>query len=170
MAYKEEGKTCFGLRYRNWIWVATSRAQTLILIEMCYFIIIWLIRSWPSWRRTCRSRRCSSAHPRSSHIWERKKFVTEKKWNVRKIAHHRSHLRKSLSMGKNETWERLHKTHLRKIPSEMQVAPRYNCWHCCHCWHCWHCWHCLTLFDTVDMTYKGGVQIIKMEIFNGICH
>ena len=44
-----------------------------------------------------------------------------------------------------------------KIPSEMEVAPRYNCWHCWHCWHCWqcwHCWHCLTLFDTVDMTYN----------------
>ena len=26
-----------------------------------------------------------------------------------------------------------------KIPSEMEVAPRYNCW------HCWHCWHCSTL-------------------------
>ena len=23
-----------------------------------------------------------------------------------------------------------------KIPSEMEVAPRYNCWHCWHCWHC----------------------------------
>ena len=33
----------------------------------------------------------------------------------------------------------------KKIPSEMEVAPRYNCWHC---------WHCLTLFDTVDMTYN----------------
>ena len=32
-----------------------------------------------------------------------------------------------------------------KIPSEMEVAPRYNCWHCWHCWHCWQCchyWHC----------------------------
>ena len=29
-----------------------------------------------------------------------------------------------------------------KIPSEMEVAPRYNCWHCWHCWHCWLCWHC----------------------------
>ena len=29
-----------------------------------------------------------------------------------------------------------------KIPSEMEVAPRYNCWHCWPCWHCWHCWHC----------------------------
>ena len=35
-----------------------------------------------------------------------------------------------------------------KIPSEMEVAPRYNCWHCWHCWHglhcwrCWRCWHC----------------------------
>ena len=36
----------------------------------------------------------------------------------------------------------------KKIPSEMEVAPRYNCW------HCWHCWHCSTLFDTVDMTYN----------------
>ena len=34
-----------------------------------------------------------------------------------------------------------------QIPSEMEVAPRYNCW------NCWHCWHCSTLFDTVDMTY-----------------
>ena len=47
-----------------------------------------------------------------------------------------------------------------KIPSEMEVAPRYNCWHCWHfwhcwhCWRCWHCWHCLTLFDTVDMTHN----------------
>ena len=23
-----------------------------------------------------------------------------------------------------------------KIPSEMEVAPRYNCWNCWHCWHC----------------------------------
>ena len=30
-----------------------------------------------------------------------------------------------------------------KVPSEMEVAPHYNCW------HCWHCWHCSTLFDTV---------------------
>ena len=22
-----------------------------------------------------------------------------------------------------------------KIPSEMEVAPRYNCWNCWHCWH-----------------------------------
>ena len=35
-----------------------------------------------------------------------------------------------------------------KIPSEMEVAPRYNfwnswhCWHCWPCWPCWHCWHC----------------------------
>ena len=46
-------------------------------------------------------------------------------------------------------------TEKKKIPSEMEVAPRYNCWHCRHCWHCWHCWHswhCSTLFDTVDMT------------------
>ena len=35
-----------------------------------------------------------------------------------------------------------------KIPSEMEVAPRYNYW------HCWHCWHCSTLLDTVDMTYN----------------
>ena len=35
-----------------------------------------------------------------------------------------------------------------KIPSEMEVAPRYNCW------NCWHCWQCSTLFDTVDMTYN----------------
>ena len=34
-----------------------------------------------------------------------------------------------------------------KIPSEMEVAPRYNCWHCWQYWHCWHCWHCSTLFD-----------------------
>ena len=38
-----------------------------------------------------------------------------------------------------------------KIPSEMEVAPRYNCW---HPWHCRRCWHCSTLFDTVDMTYN----------------
>ena len=43
-----------------------------------------------------------------------------------------------------------------KIPSEMVVAPRYNCLHCWHCWHWWdylhylhyknclHCWHGLT--------------------------
>ena len=30
----------------------------------------------------------------------------------------------------------------KKIPSEMEVAPRYNCW---NCWHYWHCWHCSTL-------------------------
>ena len=24
-----------------------------------------------------------------------------------------------------------------KIPSEIEVAPRYNCWHCWHCLHCW---------------------------------
>ena len=41
-----------------------------------------------------------------------------------------------------------------KIPSEMEVVPRYNCWNCWHCWHCWPCWHCSTLFDTVDMTYN----------------
>ena len=41
-----------------------------------------------------------------------------------------------------------------KIPSEMEVAPRYNCWNCWQCWQCWHCWHCSTLFDTVDMTYN----------------
>ena len=23
-----------------------------------------------------------------------------------------------------------------KIPSEMEVAPRYNCWNCWYCWHC----------------------------------
>ena len=37
-----------------------------------------------------------------------------------------------------------------KIPSELEVTPRYNCLHCWHCWHCWlgvlcrhglHCWH-----------------------------
>ena len=38
-----------------------------------------------------------------------------------------------------------------KIPSEMEVAPRYNYW---QCWHCWHCWHYSTLFDTVDMMYN----------------
>ena len=42
----------------------------------------------------------------------------------------------------------------KKIPSEMEVAPRYNCWHCWHCWHSWHCWHFSTLFDSVDMTYN----------------
>ena len=34
---------------------------------------------------------------------------------------------------------------IKKIPSEMEVAPRYNYWHCWHCWNCWdswHCWHC----------------------------
>ena len=30
-----------------------------------------------------------------------------------------------------------------KIPSEMEVAPRYNCLHCWHCWHWWHYLHCL---------------------------
>ena len=45
-------------------------------------------------------------------------------------------------------WWSLHNV-TKKIPSEMEVAPRYNSW---HCWHYWHCWHCLTLFDTVDMT------------------
>ena len=44
-----------------------------------------------------------------------------------------------------------HLMQIEKIPSEMEVAPRYNCW---NCWHCWHCWHCLTLFDTIDMTYN----------------
>ena len=40
-----------------------------------------------------------------------------------------------------------------KIPSEMEVAPRYNCLHCWHWWHylhclhykhCLHCWHGLS--------------------------
>ena len=31
---------------------------------------------------------------------------------------------------------------IQKIPSEMEVAPRYNCWHCWRCWHCWQCWQC----------------------------
>ena len=26
-------------------------------------------------------------------------------------------------------------THTQKKPSEMEVAPRCNCWHCRHCWH-----------------------------------
>ena len=33
---------------------------------------------------------------------------------------------------------------INKIPSEMEVAPPYSCWHCWHGLHCWqglHCWH-----------------------------
>ena len=45
------------------------------------------------------------------------------------------------------------KMHVSKIPSEMEVAPRYNCLHCWHWWHylhylhykhCLHCWHGLS--------------------------
>ena len=41
-------------------------------------------------------------------------------------------------------WESVRESFsIKKIPSEMEVAPRYNCLHCWHCWHCWHWWHYL---------------------------
>ena len=30
----------------------------------------------------------------------------------------------------------IHRPINKKIPSEIEVAPRYNCWNCRHCWHC----------------------------------
>ena len=53
-----------------------------------------------------------------------------------------------LARDNRQTTEFNGRSSYQKIPSEMEVAPRYNCW------HCWHCWHSSTLFDTVDMTYN----------------
>ena len=52
----------------------------------------------------------------------------------------------------------------KKIPSEMEVAPRYNCWHCWHCWHCWYCWHCSTLLTWRIMSYHF-IHICLVPIF-----
>ena len=48
-----------------------------------------------------------------------------------------------------------------KIPSEMEVAPRYNCW---HCWHCWHCWYCSTLLTWRIMS-SHFIHICLVPIF-----
>ena len=47
---------------------------------------------------------------------------------------------------------------LNKIPSEMEVAPRYNCFYTVDTVDCWHCW-LLTLLiaDTVDMVYTVDI-------------
>ena len=42
-----------------------------------------------------------------------------------------------------------------KIPSEMEVAPRYNCWHC---------WHCLTLLTWRIMS-NHFIHICLVPIF-----
>ena len=51
-----------------------------------------------------------------------------------------------------------------KIPSEMEVAPRYNCWPCWHCWHCWHCWYCSTLLTWRIMS-SHFIHICLVPIF-----
>ena len=53
---------------------------------------------------------------------------------------------------------------LKKIPSEMEVAPRYNCWNCWLCWHCWHCWHCSTLL-TWGIISNHFIHICLVPIF-----
>ena len=45
-----------------------------------------------------------------------------------------------------------------KIPSEMEVAPRYNCW------NCWHCWHYSTLLTWRIMS-NHFIHICPVPIF-----
>ena len=53
-----------------------------------------------------------------------------------------------------------------KIPSELEVALRYDCWHCWHCWYCWHCWHCWhSLKSTPPPVVAVGANLSYAETF-----
>ena len=75
-------------------------------------------------------------------------------------------LTKKLRRMKRQIWQLQKKEQSAKIkmPSEMEVAPRYNCWHCWQCWHCWHCWHCSTLLTWRIMS-NHFIHICLVPIF-----
>ena len=57
---------------------------------------------------------------------------------------------------KEQTWRPF-----AKIPSEMEIAPRYNslhCWHCWHCWPCWNCWHCWSCWSCLHCWGARGAD------------
>ena len=57
---------------------------------------------------------------------------------------------------KEQTWKPF-----AKIPSEMEIAPRYNslhCWHCWHCWPCWNCWHCWSYWSCLHCWGARGAD------------
>ena len=52
-----------------------------------------------------------------------------------------------------------------KIPSEIEVAPRYNCWHCWHCWHCSLLIDCHTQMSRSISNWMSAVGVKEQRIF-----
>ena len=116
-----------------------------ILLNICHFIPKGLVKGGPwlffwslvpdslrFWRKTIKD--CERS---KSKIWGRRSALTN--WHLAQIPvvkDFSAFLMRGSLVRVNQNG---------KIPSELEVASRYNCWHCWHCWqswHCWPCWHC----------------------------